>query len=105
MQFGITDKNGDNISLGDTLVFPYIAPNGNITTDVDFTATVEFEHGCVGYHGPTRFVPLIEWQFTKVGDYIPNEGNMTVYTESYPFWILTQSNESKNYKYSLINTY
>ncbi len=83
----ISDKNGYLVFLGDTLCFPYSDPMGNLHEDEDFTAIVEFKHGCFGYQTSTHFVPLIEWMHKESGQYVSNQGCAVVYTENYPFWI------------------
>lgn len=88
MESGIFDKNGIEISIGDTIVFPYMNPVGEIEENTpDFTAVVKFKFGCFGYFNQVEFVPLFEWMGTLSGEYVPNHGNKTVYTNEYPFWV------------------
>ena len=95
MRSGIYDKNGIEVQEGDTLVFPYVDLKGRICKNqIDFTAKVEFKHGCFGYERATGFTPLMEWSNTKEGDYIPNKGNKFIILDEYPFWI-DQAEEEK----------
>ncbi len=87
MKSNIFDKNGVEVKIGDTLVFPYIDPKGKIYNDEDFRVTVIFKYGCFGYESITRFIALMEWMEQEVGDYVSNCGNKTIYTEKYPFWV------------------
>lgn len=87
MKSNIFDKNGKEVKVGDTIAFPYIDPMGKITDDVDFTRKVVFKYGCFGYETQTSFVPLIEWMKIRHGEYVPNCGNKTIYTEEYLFWV------------------
>lgn len=87
MKSNIFDKNGVEVKIGDTLVFPYVDPMGKIHNDEDFRATVIFKYGCFGYEAKTRFIPLIEWMEKQEGEYVSNCGNKTIYTEKYPFWV------------------
>lgn len=90
MNSGIFDKNGKEVKVGDTLVFPYIDPMGRLHDTEDFRKVVVFKYGCYGFESQTMFIPLMEWMETKQGDYVPNCGNKIVYTEKYPFWIASE---------------
>lgn len=87
MKSGIFDKNKKEVKVGDTLVFPYVTPKGELTDEEDFIATVVFKYGCFGFESQTSFIPLMEWMEIKSGDYVPNCGNKRIYTEKYPFWV------------------
>ena len=89
MQSNIFDTNGVEVQEGDILVFPYITPHGDKTSDIDFKAKVVFKYGSFGFDTETRFIPLLEWMDTGVGEYVANFGNKTVYLETYPFWVET----------------
>jgi len=84
----IEDKNGIKVKAGDTIAMPYITPFGKLTDEEDFRCTVVFDHGCLGYYGALEFIPLFQWQKTRVGDYVSNKGNKVVYTREYPFWVV-----------------
>lgn len=90
MKSGIFDKNGIEVKEGDTLIFPYVTPIGELTNDEDFRAKIVFKHGCFGYETEINFVPLFEWQLREKGDYVSNCGNKIIYTGKYTFWILKQ---------------
>ncbi len=83
----IFDKNGIEIKIGHTLVFPYVTPSGELSDDVDFKAEVKFKYGCFGFETQTSFIPLMEWMDIERGDYVSNCGNKKIYTEKYPFWV------------------
>ena len=87
MKSDIFDKNGIKVKIGDTIVFPYITPMGQVTDDEDFKKEVVFKYGCFGYDTKTTFEPLMNWMYTDKGEYISNCGNKTIYTEKYPFWV------------------
>ncbi len=87
MKSNIFDKNGIEVKIGDTVVFPYITPMGKVTNDADFKKEVVFKYGCFGYETKTGFETLMNWMYTDKGDYVPNCGNKTIYTEKYPFWV------------------
>lgn len=87
MKSGIFDRNGKEVKKGDTLIFPYITPKGDVILQEDFRAEVLFRYGCFGFETETHFVPLMEWMETMQGDYVPNCGNKKIYLEIYPFWI------------------
>ncbi|MFA7628739.1 MAG: hypothetical protein WCY37_05040 [Candidatus Dojkabacteria bacterium] len=90
MKSNIFDKNGIEVCVGDTVVFPYIDPMGRLTEDEDFKKQIVFKHGCFGYETQTSFEPLMNWMKKERGDYVPNCGNKVVYTEKYPFWVERQ---------------
>ena len=90
MKSGIKDKNGKEVKIGDWIAIPYIDPMGRLTEDEDYRVEVKFKYGCFGYYNELKFVPLLEWQSTDRGDYIPNAGNIVIYTEEYPFWVVTE---------------
>ena len=83
----IFDRNGVEVKVGQTLVFPYVTPSGKLTNDVDFKAKVQFKYGCFGFETETSFIPLMEWMDIETGDYVSNCGNKKIYTEKYPFWV------------------
>ncbi len=88
MKSGIFDKNGIEVKEGDTLIFPYITPMGDVCEDdPNFEAEVKFKHGCFGYETKTNFIPLVEWSKKKSGEYVPNCGNKTIILDEYLFWI------------------
>jgi len=87
MKSNIFDKNGIEVKIGDTLIFPYITPMGEVTDDEDFKKQIVFKYGCFGYETKTGFDTLMNWMYTDKGDYVPNCGNKTIYTEKYPFWV------------------
>jgi hypothetical protein len=89
MKSNIFDKNGIEVKIGDTVIFPYITPMGEVTDDEDFKKEVVFKYGCFGYEAETAFIPLMNWMLTDKGEYISNFGNKTIYTEKYPFWVET----------------
>ena len=90
MKSGILDKKGTEVKVGDTLVFPYVNPMGKIHEDEeDFRAEVVFKYGCFGYETKTKFIPLIDWMEVQSGEYVSNCGNKTIYTERYPFWVVS----------------
>jgi hypothetical protein len=60
-----------------------------IHDEEDFRKEIVFKHGCYGYETQTGFEPLMNWMKTKRGDYVPNCGNKVIYTEKYPFWLVT----------------
>lgn len=93
MTSNVFDKNGKEVSVGDTLVFPYIDPLGGTHDTEDFKATVLFKYGCFGYETATKFIPLMKWMEEEQGEYISNCGNKTIYTEKYPFWINNSNNK------------
>ena len=90
MESGIFDKNKIEVKEGDTVLFPYVDPKGRVTDEIDFSKKIEFKFGCFGYWTETRFVPLMDWMETDRGDYVPNCGNKTVYTEKYYFEVETK---------------
>ena len=90
MRSNIFDVNKKEVVIGDTIKLPYVDPMGRVTGDFEGTAKVIFKFGCFGYEGVLRFVPLMEWMKTKAGDYVPNNGNKTLYTEKYPFEVITE---------------
>ena len=83
----IFDRNGVEVKVGQTLVFPYITPFGELTNNIGFKAKVQFKYGCFGYETKTSFIPLMEWMEIEKGEYVPNSGNKKIYTEKYPFWV------------------
>lgn len=85
MKSKIFDKNGTEVKVGSLVSFPYVDPGGNVTDEIGFVKTVEFNFGCFGYWNETKFIPLMEWMKTERGDYVSNCGNKTVYTEKYFF--------------------
>jgi len=87
MRSGIFDKYGVEVRTGDTICLPYITPIGEVTGEVGEEREVVFCFGCYGYWTETRFVPLLEWMKVEDGEYIANQGNRTVYTGKYLFWI------------------
>ncbi len=87
MKSNIFDKNGIEVCVGDTLVFPYVTPMGDLTDREGFRKVVIFKYGCFGYETQTHFESLMSWMKTETGDYVPNCGNKVVYTEKYPFWV------------------
>ena len=87
MKTNIFDKNGTEVKIGDTVVFPYIDPMGRLTEDSDFKKQIEYKYGCVGYSTSTDYIPLMNWMQKKRGEYVSNSGNKIIYTEKYPFWI------------------
>lgn len=90
MKSNIFDKNGIEVCVGDTVVFPYIDPAGGVHDEEDFRKKIKFKYGCFGFETQTQFIPLMEWMNTERGDYVPNCGNKVVYTEKYPFWVERQ---------------
>ena len=89
MKSGIFDKNNREVKVGDTVLFPYITPMGELTDNFDFEKKIEFKFGCFGYWTDTEFIPLMEWMKKEVGEYVSNCGNKTVYTEKYNFEIFS----------------
>ena len=88
MRSGIYDKHGIEVKIGDTLVFPYVTPIGDIDTDtVDFEATVIFAHGAYGYMTKVAFIPLFAWSKVEHGEYIPNHGEKRIILDIYPFFV------------------
>jgi len=88
MESGIFDKNGIEVKIDDTLVFPYIDPLGGLhEDDPNFEAIVKFKHGCFGYETETDFIPLMNWSKKKSGEYVSNCGNKTIILDEYVFWI------------------
>ena len=87
---GIFDKNGIEVKEGDTLIFPYVTPMGDLDKDnEDFRAKVIFNYGCFGYKR-IDFVPLLRWLKKEQGDYEPNYGNKTIIQNTGVFWIETK---------------
>lgn len=87
MNSGIFDTNQVEVKIGSIVSFPYITPKGEVTEEEDFTKKIEFKYGCFGYYNELRFVPLMDWMKTDRGEYIPNCGNKTIYTNKYYFTI------------------
>lgn len=87
MKSDIFDKNKKEVKKGDIVQFPYITPKGEITDVLDFEKKIVFKFGCFGFFTQTKFIPLMDCMETKQGEYIPNCGNKTIYTEIYPFII------------------
>jgi hypothetical protein len=87
MKSGIFDKNKIEVKIGDTIILPYITPLGEISDEDGEKVEVVFKYGCYGFFTKTQFIPLIDLQCKKVGEYVPNHGNKTVYTEEYYFTI------------------
>jgi len=86
----IFDINNKEVKEGDTLSIPYIDPVNNLHVDTeDFQVVVIFKHGCFGYNGNLRFVPLFEWSEIRKGDYIPNWGTEEIITDNYLFKIVS----------------
>lgn len=86
----IIDKNGIEVKEGDRIQFYYIDPMGKINYDVlGDIETVEFKYGAFGYQTPIKFVPLFYWVGEQDGKYIPNQGTERIYTNKYPFYVLT----------------
>jgi len=88
MKSYIFDKYGIEVCIGDTVAFPYVTPMGDITDDEDFRKQILFKYGCFGYETKTHFVPLMDWMKKESGEYVPNCGNKTIYTNQYPFWVV-----------------
>lgn len=77
---GVTDTKGDLIFEGDIVTKKYIAPNGvEHGNDLDWIYKIVFKHGCVGICTKTGFAPLIDFLRQNRGEYIPNEGNETLF--------------------------
>jgi len=89
MKSGIKDKNGVEVKENDIIALPYLTPHGTITEDEEERVKVVYDHGCFGYYNKVKFIPLMNWQKTKDGEYVPNEGEKTIYTFEYYFWVVS----------------
>ena len=87
MNSGILDRNGVEVKEGDTLIFPWISPIGEISNDPGFEAQVVFKHGAFGVELKTEFVPLLNWLNRTKGEYVPNYGNKIELSDKGIFWI------------------
>jgi len=89
MKSNIFDKLGKEVCVGDIVAFPYIDPKGRLYDEEGFRKEIVFKYGCYGYETQTGFEPLMNWMKKERGEYVPNCGNKVVYTEEYPFWVVT----------------
>lgn len=83
---GLVDINGKQVHLGDTIHKLYVPPFGEPTDDLDDEyygkGEVTFENGtyCLRTKASPDPIPLHTLLKRKKGEYVPNYGNATVYS-------------------------
>jgi len=87
METGLVDINGEKISLGDRLRKVYINPFGELTDELESddyygVGDVTFENGsfCLRIKSSPDPIYLHQLLKTSEGEYVPNYGNKTIYT-------------------------
>lgn len=78
---GLCDRNNEVLYQGDKVNIPYITPMGDITSETDCTAKIDFEFGRFVLLTDPVSTPITNWCKRGKGDYIPNFGNPDILSQ------------------------